>query len=114
MLKRLNVSCSIDDVLIMAGAAEANYLVIHQLLQPGDESIIEAPGWPQASVMAKALNVPIHKIKRTEADDWRFPFEQLRTAILRRTKLTFITNPNNPTGRLLSADETDRNRCNRC
>ncbi len=58
MLKRLNVSCPIDDVLIMAGAAEANYLVIHQLLQPGDESIIEAPGWPQASVMAKALKCP--------------------------------------------------------
>ncbi len=98
-------SCSIDDVLITAGAAEANYLVMRQLLQPGDEFIIEAPGWPQAAVMAKALDVSTHTINRTEADGWQFPIEELRAAITERTKLIFITNPNNPTGRLLSAEE---------
>ncbi len=48
---------------------------MRQLLQPGDEFIIEAPGWPQAAVMAKALKVPTHTVKRTEADGWRFPID---------------------------------------
>ena len=36
--------CAVEDVLITAGAAEANYLAIMQLLQPADESVIETPG----------------------------------------------------------------------
>ena len=40
--------CSPDDVLITAGAAEANYLCFRQLLEPGDEMVTETPGWPQA------------------------------------------------------------------
>ena len=41
--------CEADDVLITAGAAEANYLAIMQLVQPGDRMVIETPGWPQAA-----------------------------------------------------------------
>ncbi len=47
-----------DDVLITAGAAEANYLLFRQLLTAGDEIITEAPGWPQAGVMAKQPHRP--------------------------------------------------------
>ncbi len=42
-----DVSGSIDDVLITAGAAEANFLAISQLVQPGDEMVVDVPGWPQ-------------------------------------------------------------------
>ena len=97
--------CELDDVLITAGAAEANYLVMRQLLQPGDEFIVETPGWPQAGVMAKALETRTRYIKRLETDGWAFPMEELRQAVNARTKLVFLTNPNNPTGRLLSAEE---------
>lgn len=101
----LTDACAIDDVLITAGAAEANYLVMRQLLQPGDEFVIETPGWPQAAVMAKALEVSTRTLSRAEADGWRFPMDQLRDAVSLRTKLIFLTNPNNPTGQLLSAAE---------
>lgn len=35
--------CSAENVLITAGTAEANYLAIMQLVQPGDEIIVESP-----------------------------------------------------------------------
>ena len=40
----LEATCHADDVLITAGAAEANYLALRQCLRTGDEIIIERPG----------------------------------------------------------------------
>lgn len=97
--------CKIDDVLITAGAAEANFLAIMQLLQPGDEIVIETPGWPQAEVLAKAIGAKIKKIERLESEGWHLPLDRLRDAVTSRTRMIFVTNPNNPTGDLLSADE---------
>ena len=97
--------CSPTDVLITAGAAEANYLSIMQLLQPGERIVIEAPGWPQAEVLAKAKGAEIVKVARNEAQGWRLPMDRLASAVTPGTRLIFLTNPNNPTGDLLSAAE---------
>lgn len=97
--------CKPDDVLITAGAAEANYLAIMQLLEPGDEIVIETPGWPQAEVLAKAIGARIVKVHRRESEGWRLPLDQVAEAVTSKTKMIFITNPNNPTGDLLSAAE---------
>ncbi len=101
----LNGICTPQDVLITAGAAEANYLAIMQLLQPGDEIVIETPGWPQAEVLAKAIGATVVKVTRRETDNWHLPLDRVADAVTDRTKMIFITNPNNPTGDLLTADE---------
>lgn len=97
--------CTAKDVLITAGAAEANYLAIMQLVQPGDELVIETPGWPQAEVLGKAIGAKITKVTRLESEGWRLDLDRLAEAVTDKTKMIFITNPNNPTGDLLSADE---------
>ena len=95
--------CTPADVLITAGAAEANYLSIMQRLQPGERIVIEAPGWPQAEVLAKAKGAEIVKVAREEADGWRLPLDRLAAAATPGTRMIFLTNPNNPTGDLMSA-----------
>ena len=97
--------CTPADVLITAGAAEANYLAVMQSLQPEDEIVIETPGWPQAEVLAKAIGAKVVKVTRDEADNWRLPLDRLADAITAKTKLIFLTNPNNPTGDMLDASE---------
>jgi aspartate/methionine/tyrosine aminotransferase len=101
----LEQTCDINDVLITAGAAEANYLALRQLLEPGDEIVIEKPGWPQAEVMAKAQGAVIKTGFRRETSGWDLDLEELRSLVTPKTKLIFLTNPNNPTGRLLTHDE---------
>ena len=98
-------TCTPGDVLVTAGAAEANYLAIMQLLQPGDEIVIETPGWPQAEVLAKAIGAKVVKVTRHEADKWRLPLEDMARAVTTKTKMIFVSNPNNPTGDLLSAKD---------
>lgn len=97
--------CTPADVLITAGAAEANYLAIMQLLEPGERIVIETPGWPQAEVLAKAKGAEIVRVPRNEAEGWRLPMDRLAEAVTPGTRMIFLTNPNNPTGDLMSAGD---------
>jgi aspartate/methionine/tyrosine aminotransferase len=101
-------ACTPDDVLITAGAAEANYLAIRQLVAPGDHMVIESPGWPQAEVLGRAIGARITTVARDEAEAWRLPLDRLEAAVTPGTKLVFLSNPNNPTGQLLGAEEIAR------
>lgn len=98
---------SINNVLITAGAAEANYLVIRQLVDARDEIVTETPGWPQAAVLAKGIGAKLHVVERRDEDGWDFPMADLAAAINSRTAMIFLSNPNNPTGRLLSESELE-------
>ena len=97
--------CAPDDVLITAGAAEANYLAIRQLVSPGDHMVIETPGWPQAAVLGQAIGARITTVRRDEAQGWALPLDRLAEAVTPDTRLIFLTNPNNPTGRVMNAAE---------
>lgn len=97
--------CDADDVLITAGAAEANYLVLRQLLSAGDQIVTETPGWPQAAVLAQAIGADMRLVKRREENGWRLDPADLAAAVTPRTKLIFLSNPNNPTGQLLSSQD---------
>lgn len=99
--------CTPDDVLITAGAAEANYLVLRQLLEPGDELVTECPGWPQAEVIADAVGAATRLVHRREAEGWALPLDQLEEVVSARTKVIFLSNPNNPTGRVFSTGELE-------
>ena len=100
--------CHADDVLITAGAAEANYLALRQSLRAGDEIIIERPGWPQAEVLARATGAKIRIIDRDEDVGWVLPLDELNAMVSSRTRMIFVTNPNNPTGRLMDGEELTR------
>lgn len=100
--------CTPADVLITAGAAEANYLALRQLLRAGDEIVVERPGWPQAEVLAEAVGARVIHVQRDEADGWRLPLGRLAEAITPRTRMVFLTNPNNPTGDVLDTSELEQ------
>ena len=104
----LEAVCHADDVLITAGAAEANYLALRQCLRAGDEIIIERPGWPQAEVLARATGAEIRIIDRDEEAGWQLPLDALEAMVSPRTRMIFVTNPNNPTGSLMDGDELAR------
>ena len=101
----LDAICGPDDVLITAGAAEANYLALRQLLSPGDQIVTETPGWPQAAVLARAIGADIGFVRRREAHNWRLDPADLAAVVTPKTRLIFLSNPNNPTGALMSGDD---------
>lgn len=100
-------TCSIDNVLITAGAAEANFLAISQLMRPGDEIIVDVPGWPQPLVLAEAMGLTLKKLQRREENAWHFDLNELEDMVSDRTRLIFICHPNNPTGQVMSEQEIE-------
>jgi aspartate/methionine/tyrosine aminotransferase len=104
----LEETCTADDVLITAGAAEANYLALRQLVSAGDEIVTETPGWPQVGVLAKAIGARLVEVTLDETLGWELPLDRLEAAVTTQTRMIFLSNPNNPTGRLLDASALDR------
>lgn len=97
-----------DDVLITAGTAEANFLAISQLVGPGDEMIVDVPGWPQPLVLGEAIGAKVVRLARREEEGWRIDLDELESLVSPRTRLIFLCNPNNPTGRVLTRAELTR------
>jgi hypothetical protein len=96
-----------DQVMISGGAAEANFLALARLLRRGDEVVVEQPGWLQPLVLAPALGARVVEVARRADDAWRLDAEELLGAITPATRVVFLTNPSNPTGQLLGADELE-------
>lgn len=101
-------ACTVDDVLITAGTAEANFLAISNLVGPGDEIIVDVPGWPQPLVLGEAVGGVVRKLLRHERNGWAFDLDELADLITPKTRLIFLCNPNNPTGHLMSGEELER------
>jgi len=94
-----------DDVLVTVGAAEANYLTIHTLLEPGDEALIMRPNYMQVWGVARNRGVRVKSLNLVEATGWAPDLAELDAQIGPDTKLICVCNPNNPTGRILTEAE---------
>lgn len=96
--------CKAEDVLITAGTNEANFLAITQLVGPGDEMIVDVPGWPQPLALGEAIGAVVKPLPRYEAQGWRFQVDELADLVNDKTRLIYLCNPNNPTGHVLDED----------
>ncbi len=58
--------------------------------------------------MARAIGARLVEVTRHESDGWRLDPDALAAAVTPQTRLIFLTNPNNPTGRLIPAGDMAR------
>ena len=75
-------------------------LLIRLLVNPGDEVINCTPTFGIYSFSTKLCNGVLVDVPRD--DDFNIKIGKVKTAITTKTKLIFVTNPNNPTGNLTS------------
>ena len=108
ILSQAGLTLPPEAVLVTAGAAEANYLALRQILNPGDAIVTETPGWPQAAVLARAIGADLRLVPRRAESHWRLDPDDIARAMTNQTRLIFLSNPNNPTGQLLSPDDLAR------
>ncbi len=94
-----------DNVLITVGAAEANYLTLHTLLDPGDEVVIMMPNYMQVWGVAKNRGLRVKTFNLLEAEGWAPDLAELERVVGPDTKLIAVCNPNNPTGRIMTEAE---------
>jgi len=85
---------SADDILITHGAIEANWLLMHALVNPGDRVVCTWPVYQQLWQIAAYLGADVRKWDFRRDTD----FIEIRKLLEKPTKLLIINSPNNPTG----------------
>jgi aspartate/methionine/tyrosine aminotransferase len=85
-----------ERVTTAAGTSGANFLVFAALLQPGDEVLVERPGYDPLLGATRLLGARTVRFDRAFADGFALDPERVRAALTPRTKLIVITSPHNP------------------
>ena len=107
-LRRENgVECDEGCVLVTPGGKNAIYLAVCAVLNHGEEAIILDPAWVSYEPIVQAAGGKAVKVKLDYRTDYRITREQLEAACSDKTRLLILNYPNNPTGRILHADEAE-------
>jgi len=95
-----------QNVCVTTGSQEAMYVTIKTLLDPArDELLIVEPTFPSYAKMARLEGITTRSVAMRESDDFALDAERVLAAIGERTRAIVICSPNNPTGRVLHADQ---------
>ncbi len=90
-----------DEIIVTNGSAEANFLLVMSLLNPGDEIVVFTPNYLQIWGWARALGVHVKAVRHDGDARWQPKIGELEEAISGKTRLITICHPNNPTGAVL-------------
>jgi aspartate/methionine/tyrosine aminotransferase len=95
-------------VLVTVGAAEANALCVATLTSPGDHVVVLEPGYRQVAGMAANAGCEVDSFSLVEQDGWRPDLAELERVVRPGTRLLAVSNPNNPTGAILTPEEVSQ------
>jgi aspartate/methionine/tyrosine aminotransferase len=93
-----------ESVVVTTGTAEANYIAVLDLLEPGDEAVVMMPNYMQVWGLARSLGATVKSLDLREDLSWAPDLDDLRKLVSGKTKLIALCNPNNPTGAVMSED----------
>ena len=104
-----------DRIEVTNGTSEANYLLALTLLRDGDEVAFEVPNYMQFWGVPRSLGAKVNRFHLRIGRDWEPDWDEFDRAVNEKTRLVYVSNPNNPTGSILSEDAMKRivERCER-
>jgi aspartate/methionine/tyrosine aminotransferase len=107
-LAALYPGSTVDHIEVTSGTSEANYLVALSLLQPGDEMAMEMPNYMQLWGVPESLQAKVRTFRLRPDRQWEPDWDEFEQAVTPRTRLLYLSNPNNPSGAVLSDDAMRR------
>lgn len=92
-----------EQVMITNGSDQGIDLVFRSACREGDEAIIPGPSFAMYTQCAKIENLKL--IQPQYSLDKGYPLSEVLSAITEKTRIIVVSNPNNPSGTLVSRDE---------
>ncbi len=92
----------VDQIAVTNGAMGALSVLWSALLEPGDEVLVPAPNYyvEGSIILAGGRFRPVQAVE-SDRTDW----EHIEHSITTATKVLFLTNPNNPVGKVLTRQD---------
>ena len=87
------------------GGCEVLDLIAKSFIEPGDEAIICRPTFPIYELTLRRLGANV--IYADLDEDYSYNPERILAAVTDKTKLLYLTSPNNPTGSILTQAQQD-------
>ncbi len=118
----------LEQIEVTNGTSEANYLVALSQLRTGDDFAMELPNYMQMPGVARSLGATVRTFRlvpdlaprakstsrrRASRDggpgrNWEPDWNEFERAVTPHTQLVYLSNPNNPTGSVLSEESMER------
>ncbi|MHA1212328.1 MAG: aminotransferase class I/II-fold pyridoxal phosphate-dependent enzyme, partial [Candidatus Heimdallarchaeota archaeon] len=92
-----------ENVLVTPGAKASLFAGIVSILDPTDNMIVISPYWPSYDGIARFIGAKTKSV-HAHYGDFEFPFETIKEAIDKNTKILLINSPSNPTGAIYELD----------
>lgn len=98
-------------IMVTNGGSEANYTTLWGLIEPGDRVAFMVPNYLQGMGLGNAWGRQVDRYRLVMKRDagghfrWQLDTDSLERAVTRKTRVIVVTNPNNPTGAVLTEAE---------
>ncbi len=103
---RLGCDIADGDILATFGGSEALQIVLSCLLEEGDEVLVPEPFYPNYTTFVNITGGRIRPIRTTAENGYHYADRTLIEPLINEhTRTILITNPGNPTGAVLTAEE---------
>ena len=96
---------SAENVLVTVGAIQANFTSLMTVTDPGDDVAVMRPNYQQFWGLAPNVQRRLTTFSLRKDRGWALDRGELGAAVKPTTRLVTVVNPNNPTGRIMPADE---------
>ncbi len=96
---------SAEQILLGNGSNELVQFILMTFLLPGEEVITAKPTFLLYGIMGHVLG---GRVKEVPLNNFAYDLERMTDELTEKTKLIFISNPNNPTGTIVTGDEFER------
>ena len=106
---------TIDHIEVTNGTSEANYVVASAVIRPGDVVAMQLPNYMQLPGVVRSLGATVAAFHLRQDRGWEPDWDEFERAVTPATRLLYLSNPNNPTGAVLSDESMARivERCER-
>jgi len=108
LLTKIYPGAAPENIEVTNGTSEANYLIALSRIQEGDEFALQIPNYMQLWGVPRSLGAKVNTFCLVSENNWEIDWGEFEKAVNPKTRLVYISNPNNPTGSVLSVDAMKR------
>jgi aspartate/methionine/tyrosine aminotransferase len=107
-LTKIYPGTAVENFQVTNGTSEANYMAALSQLREGDVFALETPNYMQLWGVPRSLGAETRTFHLRLDSGWEPDWDEFEKAVAPGTRMVYVSNPNNPTGAVLSDRAMER------